>query len=363
MNYKKRIFKENFSASEYSLFVLGADVGGTNTNLCIAAIEESKPILLFSFHFKTKELSSINEAVNEIMSYAYDTYSIEVNIACIAAAGIISEDKKYVELTNANWHINTEELKRNSALNHIYLINDFQAIGYGINFLNPSNKNDFFILNPSQENQTTDTKVIIGAGTGLGKSILIYNHQFKAYIPIPSEGGHTDFPIHLSWEQSLVNYVRKIRNISHPLPYEELLSGRGLEAIYLYLTQQEGFQATDFTKEIDTVDEKAVFISKYRLVDATCKQTFSIFSKFYGRCAKNFVLDTLAKGGLYIAGGIASKNQDIFTSNEFIEEFKKGYRREEFLNSVPIFIILNYDISLYGTCFAAYYFQKIKHQL
>ena len=39
---------------------------------------------------------------------------------------------------------------------------------------------------------------------------------------------------------------------------------------------------------------------------------------YYSRCAKNFVIDTMSRGGLYIAGGIASKNRDIFSSNEAI---------------------------------------------
>jgi glucokinase len=360
MNYKKKYFTDQFNLDDFSYFLLGADVGGTNTNLCIAGVKNKKPLLLFSFHFKTKELSSLNHAVNEILTYAKYKYNMNITTACISAAGIISEDETFVSLTNANWHISSEELKKDTSLEIIYLINDFQAIGYGINLLNPFNENDFFILNPSQVHKTTDTKVVIGAGTGLGKSILVYNNQFDAYLPIPSEGGHTDFPIYTPEEQELCEYVKKIRHISQPLPYEELLSGRGLEAIYQFLSKQAGFKSSDVTKEIDAADEKAVLISKYRTIDETCKQTFSIFAQIYGRCAKNFVLDTLAEGGLYIAGGIAAKNQEIFTNEEFFEEFTYGYRREDFLKSVPIFIIRNYDISLYGTCFAAVYFQHNK---
>jgi glucokinase len=58
---------------------------------------------------------------------------------------------------------------------------------------------------------------------------------------------------------------------------------------------------------------------------------------------------------LYIAGGIAAKNKEIFSSNDFIHEFENAYRRADFLKTIPIYVILNYDVSLYGACFAAMY--------
>jgi len=94
-------------------------------------------------------------------------------------------------------------------------------------------------------------------------------------------------------------------------------------------------------------------ISKYKEKDETCKETFRLFTKFYGRCAKNLVLDTLARGGLYIAGGIAVKNKEIFMKDDFTSEFINGFRRDDFLKEVPVNLILNYDVSLYGACFAA----------
>jgi glucokinase len=80
-----------------------------------------------------------------------------------------------------------------------------------------------------------------------------------------------------------------------------------------------------------------------------------MFTRFYGRCAKNFVLDSLANGGLYIAGGMANKNIEIFSTKEFLNEFENAYRRNDILEKVPIHVIVNYDVSLYGACFAAMY--------
>jgi len=75
--------------------------------------------------------------------------------------------------------------------------------------------------------RSLSTKALIGAGTGLGKSILIYDKHFKIYVPIPSEGGHGDFPIQNDFEIKLTKFIKEFRGISQPITYEELLSGRG----------------------------------------------------------------------------------------------------------------------------------------
>jgi len=151
----------------------------------------------------------------------------------------------------------------------------------------------------------------------------------------------------------LVGFIKKFRRISQPLTYEEVLSGRGIESIYLFFRNTQKLEDTQYTKEIDNSVNKTPLISKYKNMDETCEETFQLFTKFYARCAKNFVLDSFAVGGLYIAGGIAVKNKEIFTSKDFTDEFYNAYRRTDFLKTIPISVIVNYDVSLYGACYAA----------
>ncbi len=87
-----------------------------------------------------------------------------------------------------------------------------------------------------------------------------------------------------------------------------------------------------------------------------------LFAKFYARCAKNFVLDCLATGGLYIAGGIAPKNTESFMEKEFLDEFTCAYQRSHVLENIPIYIIVNYDVGLYGAFVAAMHYEKTHHK-
>ena len=352
MNYKTRYFNTN-QIEKYKTFVLGIDIGGTNTNLAIAGIENKKPFLIFSLDFKSQEINSIVPAINATLGFAKENYNIKECYGCIGAAGVVDSDQKKATLTNVEWDIDTDEIIKNTNLKKVFIINDFQAIGYGINLLDHNNSNDIVKIK-SGEYSNKNIKAIIGAGTGLGKSILFYDDQLKSYISLPSEGGHSDFPITNDEELELSEFIKDIRNILSPICYEELLSGRGIEGIYSYLKNKKKYKTTIFTKEIESNQDKTPLISKYRKTDEACSETFSLFTKFYARCAKNYVLDTMATGGLYIAGGIAIKNKEIFLSKEFISEFEDSYTRSDILKSVPIYLIVNYDVSIYGACLAAY---------
>ncbi len=347
---------KNFDKKNSKFYVIGIDVGGTNTNSSVAIYKNKEFRIIFSLKFKTKENNSILPIIKKTINYAKENHNIKVDTACISAAGVISKNQTYVKLTNAPWEIDTDEIKKNTSLKNVYLINDFQAVGYGINLLDHKNKEDIVIIREINNHKNyNQTKCVLGAGTGFGKGILIYNKENNLYTPHPSEGGHSDLPVHDNFEKNLLEYLKNKRKINEPLTYEEVLSGRGIKGIYNFLREDKKYDSTDYTKKIDKSKNKASLISKFKNKDKTCKKTFEIFITFFARCAKNFALDTLSKDGVYIAGGIVSKNIDIFTKKDFIEEFENSYRRSSLLKKIPIYAVINYDVSIFGACFACIY--------
>ena len=86
--------------------------------------------------------------------------------------------------------------------------------------------------------------------------------------------------------------------------------------------------------------------------DENCHKTFALYTIFYARCAKDFALDALALGGVYIAGGIAAKNLPLFLESSFMKEFVNCGKQQELLQQVPVYIITDYNVSMHGA--AAY---------
>ncbi|HOO55111.1 MAG TPA: glucokinase [Methanothrix sp.] len=339
---KTRIHLREVRAEEYDGFVLGGDVGGTHTNIGVAGTRDGKATLLYSAHFESRKLPSLVPAIRETLDCGRENYGIEVDRGCVGVAGAVTDSSR-AKPTNLPWDVDAEEIKEEFGLEEFRITNDFQIIGWGIDSLK---EGDLFEAKEGEPGES-ETRAVIGAGTGLGKAILLFDG--KRYVPIPSEGGHSDFPVHDQLDLDLANHIRGKKTT--PASYEDLLSGRGIERIYEFLREKRG--GNEKTGEIEGAEDKAAMISKYRKTDPLCRETFKIYAKYYGRCAKNFVLEALATGGLYIAGGIAAKNREIFVSPEFQAVFLNAEKQRHLLEKTPIHVITNYDVSIIGACNAA----------
>jgi len=204
--------------------------------------------------------------------------------------------------------------------------------------------------------------LVIGAGTGLGKTLLIYNENYKMYIPLPSEVHHSDFAAQSKFELDLVNFIKNHRKIRQNVSNGDILSGEGLVNIYFFLRMSKKYKETLYTGKIDKSNSKPELISKYRKIDKICKESFDVFKAEYARIAKNLALDAMPLGGIYIAGGIAPKNKDIF-DKEFVRIFEYNQRMADILKEIPIYLVLNYNVGLLGAGFAgAMFFNNISNK-
>jgi glucokinase len=357
MEYQIIPHPQHTELNQISNQVLAIELGGTHTNLSIAGLHKQKIIQICTYKFQTQNLPSIHTAINEILNHAQNQYDLSITDACIAAAGVISPDGKQANLTNISWNLSTDEIQKHTNLSNIILINDFQAIGYGINIINHTNPKEILHITPEYIQPIPQTlKTVIGAGTGFGKTILTYSTTNNIYQPHPSEGGHADCPLYTKDEYELFKYIKNTKHQNQPITYEDILSGQGISTIYTYLRKNSQSTETEISKEIENAKDKTPLISKYQHQDKTCRETFTLVSKIYARCAKNIALETIPTGGLYIAGGIAQKNQVALFDTTFLDEFYNAYQRTFLLKTIPIYLITDSHLGLRGASFAA-----IKH--
>ncbi|MFC2162207.1 glucokinase [Candidatus Altiarchaeota archaeon] len=348
--YSVRSFKKRLDHRDYKRFILGADVGGTNTNIGVSGLKKGGIDLLYVMDFKTRELKSLAPAIREVMGYSKTMHKIRITDSCIAAAGPVSKGHDRVKLTNGGWGITVKEVLK-TGLRSTFIINDFEALGYAVNILRAR---DFVHVGGPMKGVAGGTRALVGAGTGLGKTILAWSGMHDAYIPIASEGGHSDFPAYDDQELALTRYIRKENALKGRVTWEDVLSGRGIRDIYGFLRKTGELKLTRVSREIDSSEDKTPLIAGYKNVDPACRMTFRMYSGFYGRCCKNFALDTLSRGGLYICGGVASKNPEIFDTRYFMDEFRNGYGEVGLMEKIPVKVMTDYDASVKGACFAAH---------
>jgi len=366
MEKNEYISGNEFNKELYERYVIVMDVGGEHTHLAVMGIKDKKNYdIIFKITKATSEIKDISDLLNEGLKGAHNDYGIEINRAVIAGAGPVSRKRSYINLTNLDISIDTREILKKTMLRKVILVNDFEAIGYGMDLLDL--EKDVVLLPHVGEDMTntnilSNTFAIIGAGRGLGVSIAYYDLVKHMHVPLPSEGGHTLFSPSSELEYDLMVYLKQ--NImshkeAHP-EFERVVSGAGIINIYTFLRSRNEFSETEATKKIDGLQgiEKLRAIDE-NLDDPTINETINLFIKFYARAAKNLAVMSECYSGLFIAGGIVLRYLEKFKEGKFMKEFELHDVRGDLLRKVPVYIIKNKDIGLIGCCNVAVNFYNI----
>jgi len=343
--------KEGFVKENYKLFILSVDVGGTHTRLCVFGVRDNKNFdLVFKLRYNTVAISDISYHINDALRLAKDEYDIELNRAGICVAGPAMSNKENITLTNINLTISKSSIVSKTMLKDVALLNDFEAIAYGIDVLDIEH-DSILLLNPKNGQPKKGTCAIIGAGTGLGMSILAYDVARDAHLPTASEGGHTSLSSLISLDWEFYNYLKEevVQNKGEP-DIELAVSGPGIENIYNFIRKKKMFPETDITKQIDSISgvQKLREIDMNYEFDETCNKVLDMFMTFYAQAAKNLTLMSECHGGLFICGAITVKLLEIMKKSPFVNEFLTHWKKAEFLKTIPIYIVTNKDIGLYG---------------
>ncbi|MCF4970638.1 glucokinase [Nostoc sp. CMAA1605] len=335
--------------------LLAGDIGGTKTILRLVEISDASE--LQTIHEEIYRSGDFPDLVPMVQQFLLKANAGTPEKACFAIAGPVVNNT--AKLTNLAWFLDTERLAQELSIPLISLINDFAAVGYGIFGLS---KQDLLTLQVGKHQQEAPI-AIIGAGTGLGQGFLI--KQGNYYQVFPSEGGHADFAPRNELEFQLLKYLLDKHDIQR-VSVERVVSGQGVVAIYQFL--RDRYQTTE-SPEIaqivrtweqqagqseKTVDPGAA-IGKAAIQgsDRLCQQTLQIFIDAYGAEAGNLALKLLPYGGLYIAGGIASKILPLIHNGNFLLNFTQKGRMRSLLEEIPVHIILNPQVGLIGAALCA----------
>jgi glucokinase len=331
-------------------YLLAGDLGGTKTFLRLVKAE-SPDRSEFEYRYQSQEYDGLVAICREFLAAASTQLAVEIEIqsACLAIAGAVIDRASY--LPNLDWQITATGLEQGLNIPRVELINDFVAIGDGIDLLRPE---DLHILQTGQPQQNAP-KAVIGAGTGLGQCFLIHNGA--DYQVVATERGHVDFPARSSQEFELVRYICDNMQIDR-VSNERVISGRGIVAIYQYLRDTNNFSekpeiaavVREWESQTEKLADPAAAISAQAIAktDPLAQATMQMFMSAYGAEAGNLALTTLCYGGLYIAGGIAAKNLDLFADGTFLNAFHHKGRVSDLLDNIPVNVILNPQVGLIG---------------
>jgi glucokinase len=327
--------------------ILAGDVGGTKVHLALYDFEGGRLKPIRDHKFPSKDFSMLDEVVNKFLDAADDhaaTDRSQITAACFGCPGPVRDGR--IKLTNLPWMLDSRELQKSLNLQHVFLINDLEANGYGIPEVAPDKLHTLRAGAPDAEGH----RGLVSAGTGLGEALLIWDG--KRHRPIPSEGGHCDFAPRSDKEIALLKYLRG--SLTGHVSFERVVSGIGIKNIYAFLRDDQKMEEPQWLKDrMATQDMNAVIgTCGEDGSSAICYETLQLFASAYGAEAGNVALKVLAMGGIFLGGGVSPKVLKTLGNGEFMKAFLDKGRLSPLLEAIPVRVILDETCALLGA--AAY---------
>ena len=319
--------------------ILAGDVGGTKVDLGLYEFTNGRLAPKRDKVYKAKDYPGLEVIVKDFLG------AEKVTAACFGVPGPVRDGR--LRLTNLPWTLDSRELSTGLGIEHVFLINDLEANGYGVAELTPD---QIYTLSEGDASQIGN-RALIAAGTGLGQGLLIWNG--KQHIPMPSEGGHTDYGPRNEDEIDLLRFLKQKYN--GRVSYERVVAGMGMTSIYEFLRDVRGMEEPSWLAErIAAAEDPNAVITELGLSAKSelCEKTLDMFVSAYGAEAGNLALKVLSIGGLYIGGGIGPRILEKLKDGTFMKAFTDKGRLSQLLINMPVRVILESRAALLGA--AAY---------
>ena len=321
--------------------ILAGDIGGTSARLGLFESAGGVPRPVAAETFDSSKYSDFRD----ILSAFTGKLGEQPDAAAFAMPGPV--EGGVVRTTNLPWEVDAGKLAEQLNLTGVGLLNDLEAVGHSLAVLQPE---DLATLNPGKPDAAGNI-AIVSAGTGLGEAGCYWDGE--RHHPFPCEGGHADFAPTDDLQVELLIWLRgRMDHVS----CERVVSGPGLVEIHQFLSDTGKYEEPDaLARELaGNPDPAHIVRAASEGTSPRCIESLKLFVSIYGAEAGNMALKTMARGGVYLGGGIAPKILDYLKGPEFMRAFAAKGRMRPLLQSMAVRVIVNDKAGLLGAaCFAA----------
>jgi glucokinase len=306
--------------------VLAADLGGTNARFAIAEVGAESVRLVFERDYETGAFPSFEPALDAFLREAPDPAPSR---GALALAGAVEPERSTL-LNRPTWRIERKALAARGV--DAVLLNDFEALAHGVAHCGAG---DWIELQAGKPG-AAGNRALVGAGTGLGVAALVWDGA--RYCPLPSEAGHMAFAPR---DETQMELWRALHARHGRVSAERVISGPGLAAIHGFLERSQEMK-----------DPELITTQALKDPNGVEAKTLALFVSCYGAFAGDIALTYLAKGGVYICGGIAAKLAPRLQQPDFLAAFNDKGRHAGLARSMPVRVVLNEKLGLLGAAWA-----------
>ncbi|MEM6276519.1 MAG: ROK family protein [Pseudomonadota bacterium] len=295
---------------------LVADVGGTNTRVALA--DGPKVLKETIRKYRNAEYPGLESVLKDYIAKEDD---VDTKACCVCIAGPVRDGVG--SLTNLNWTIDKEMLRRATRAETVAVLNDLQAPGHALGHIDDSCLTPII---PQPEASPNAARLVINIGTGFNVA-AVYETETGRYVP-PAEAGHANLPIRTEADLRLLKFIET----AHGFPgVEDLLSGRGLERAYAFHAREAGSPAEKSSQAIISALEDGS--------DLMAEDAARMFVRLFGTVAGNLSLIFLPFGGVYLVGGMAKAMKPYYANFGFEGAFRDKGRFAGFMGNFGVTVV------------------------
>jgi len=300
-----------------------ADIGATNARFALMpAGGDIGPV-------RTLAVADYPRFTDAVAAFLQQT-GVALAGAVLAVAAPIEGERAV--MTNCPWVIDAAELRRVLGVAAVRVINDFEATAWSL----PALKPDHVAAVGAGRAVAGAPMVVLGPGSGLGLAC----HVPRPGIPvvIATEGGHASLAASTTREHAVIEWLRE--RFGH-VSAERALSGPGLENLYRAIAAIDGVA-------VPARDATAITQAGVAGTCPVSRAALDMFCAMLGTFAGNAALSLGARGGVFIAGGIAPRIVDYLLKSELRARFDAKGRLRGYMQAIPLNVIVHPDYAFIG---------------
>ena len=182
-------------------------------------------------------------------------------------------------------------------------------------------------------------RVVIGVGTGLGVAYLVpCGNRLQ---PLASEGGHAGFAPATPEQLALWHAVQATQG---RVSAEEIVSGPGLARVHEFMRGRGDFPAVS----AENMSPEGIAEAALESRDPLCSSALELFVECLGNVAGDYALMVLARGGVYIAGGMIPRIAAHIGSERFRAAFCAKGVHSGLMMRLPVRAVLSERLGVLG---------------
>ena len=293
---------------------LVGDIGGTNSRFGLMQPDSTQ--IRNVEVLKNSRFGSLEESIGAYLKMQGVT---ALAAAAVAVAGPI--DGETVGLTNRDWRFSRESLRQAANARRFRLLNDFEALALSLPYL----EGDDIVQIGGETPSKPAVKIVLGPGTGLGMATLA-PLPHGGWMALPGEVGHITLPVATKEE---FDWREKMTKPGVPFESEDAITGGGLLLMYRTIAEKPAQQTPE-----------EVLQAALAGTDAAAVKTLDQFIIWLARIAGDAAMTMQARGGVYLAGGIAPSIAGQLKTGPFRAIFQEKGRLAHVMRPIPVYVII-----------------------